>query len=257
MLERAALHQSRFRTPGVAPDSRGVVLGQRGLVLFSSIDRLVSFFRGYGDEGSLDEILPAMQIRTVITPLRAREVLLTIQAESSYRMDRVAGIAKLAGGLVFTGTSRHYVKYRDANSPLGYDVQELLDQPADLVLYHGSFQQAYAFDRELAFRDLVMKLTPHRVPPSGRPPPTRLFVTAESGVGDALVRYLFRWQVRASCALAEWGSQSAFEDAPRKLYLFEMEETPDRKSTRLNSSHLVISYAVFCLKKKKIQYRDA
>src|SRR5256885_3970677 len=28
----------------------------------------------------------------------------------------------------------------------------------------------------------------------------------------------------------------------------------DRKSTRLNSSHLVISYAVFCLKKKKIVY---
>src|SRR5256885_5529704 len=29
--------------------------------------------------------------------------------------------------------------------------------------------------------------------------------------------------------------------------------TGDRKSTRLNSSHLVISYAVFCLKKKKTQ----
>src|SRR5256885_8347689 len=28
-------------------------------------------------------------------------------------------------------------------------------------------------------------------------------------------------------------------------------EPADRKSTRLNSSHLVISYAVFCLKKKK------
>src|SRR5256885_12355904 len=28
----------------------------------------------------------------------------------------------------------------------------------------------------------------------------------------------------------------------------------DRKSTRLNSSHLVISYAVFCLKKKKNKY---
>src|SRR5436190_12240384 len=27
--------------------------------------------------------------------------------------------------------------------------------------------------------------------------------------------------------------------------------SPDRKSTRLNSSHTVISYAVFCLKKKK------
>src|SRR2546426_8780123 len=31
---------------------------------------------------------------------------------------------------------------------------------------------------------------------------------------------------------------------------------PDRKSTRLNSSHLVISYAVFCLKKKKKQHDD-
>src|SRR5205807_10558765 len=30
-------------------------------------------------------------------------------------------------------------------------------------------------------------------------------------------------------------------------------EAIDRKSTRLNSSHLVISYAVFCLKKKKKQ----
>src|SRR5256885_11500781 len=30
----------------------------------------------------------------------------------------------------------------------------------------------------------------------------------------------------------------------------------DRKSTRLNSSHLVISYAVFCLKKKKKTHND-
>src|SRR5258708_18958157 len=28
--------------------------------------------------------------------------------------------------------------------------------------------------------------------------------------------------------------------------------SPDRKSTRLNSSHQIISYAVFCLKKKKL-----
>src|SRR5205807_4597581 len=30
----------------------------------------------------------------------------------------------------------------------------------------------------------------------------------------------------------------------------------DRKSTRLNSSHLVISYAVFCLKKKNIMSQE-
>src|SRR2546426_8918270 len=32
---------------------------------------------------------------------------------------------------------------------------------------------------------------------------------------------------------------------------FPIDVKEDRKSTRLNSSHLVISYAVFCLKKKK------
>src|SRR5256885_12094823 len=41
-------------------------------------------------------------------------------------------------------------------------------------------------------------------------------------------------------------------EAP-KLVFRDISEHPDRKSTRLNSSHLVISYAVFCLKKKKQQ----
>src|SRR5437899_12323649 len=37
------------------------------------------------------------------------------------------------------------------------------------------------------------------------------------------------------------------------LHLFRTDSQRDRKSTRLNSSHLGISYAVFCLKKKKNQ----
>src|SRR5260221_5211473 len=36
------------------------------------------------------------------------------------------------------------------------------------------------------------------------------------------------------------------------FFLLYRRELQDRKSTRLNSSHTVISYAVFCLKKKKI-----
>src|SRR5947208_10352760 len=35
-----------------------------------------------------------------------------------------------------------------------------------------------------------------------------------------------------------------------------VERRRDRKSTRLNSSHQIISYAVFCLKKKKKQKKD-
>src|SRR2546426_2963332 len=42
----------------------------------------------------------------------------------------------------------------------------------------------------------------------------------------------------------------AGERAPQ-LLATSRDKPTDRKSTRLNSSHLVISYAVFCLKKKK------
>src|SRR5256885_6757970 len=38
----------------------------------------------------------------------------------------------------------------------------------------------------------------------------------------------------------------------RCRFAVQFRSSPDRKSTRLNSSHLVISYAVFCLKKKKL-----
>src|SRR5436190_17807165 len=43
-------------------------------------------------------------------------------------------------------------------------------------------------------------------------------------------------------------TQASFELAGKRLGADVMK---DRKSTRLNSSHTVISYAVFCLKKKK------
>src|SRR5690606_1231645 len=47
-----------------------------------------------------------------------------------------------------------------------------------------------------------------------------------------------------------------FENYPQVHQIIELPKKPlkefgDRKSTRLNSSHVKISYAVFCLKKKK------
>src|SRR5688572_4289253 len=39
------------------------------------------------------------------------------------------------------------------------------------------------------------------------------------------------------------------------IALFDAYKSSDRKSTRLNSSHSQISYAVFCLKKKKKKYK--
>src|SRR5256885_4124453 len=76
-----------------------------------------------------------------------------------------------------------------------------------------------------------------------RPPRSTLFpytTLFRSGVGQ---------RVRA-CALLR-GSEHAQHYARR----LGCGAGRDRKSTRLNSSHLVISYAVFCLKKKKIKLK--
>src|SRR5215813_4248109 len=55
---------------------------------------------------------------------------------------------------------------------------------------------------------------------------------------------LFRSPRRSSC-LDAYVCDSSLNGASR-----------DRKSTRLNSSHVRISYAVFCLKKKKTPFQD-
>src|SRR5436190_13435484 len=54
--------------------------------------------------------------------------------------------------------------------------------------------------------------------------------------------------VRGRCGTAAAGSRDRRD---RDGLLPPGARRPDRKSTRLNSSHTVISYAVFCLKKKK------
>src|SRR2546426_8706335 len=66
----------------------------------------------------------------------------------------------------------------------------------------------------------------------------------------ALAAFLICAQ-RAFCA-ATMAARPAADSLPRRRREDRRRRTtPDRKSTRLNSSHLVILYAVFCLKKKK------
>src|SRR5260221_8187563 len=65
---------------------------------------------------------------------------------------------------------------------------------------------------------------------------TLVSLTRQGGVRKSIPPNSRRTQIR--------GSKSS-------LSLTEIVALSDRKSTRLNSSHTVISYAVFCLKKKK------
>src|SRR5438874_9584564 len=50
---------------------------------------------------------------------------------------------------------------------------------------------------------------------------------------------------------ANFGIVNVFDQRPPFVNRFDL-TSGDRKSTRLNSSHVEISYAVFCLKKKRI-----
>src|SRR3989454_4904668 len=58
-------------------------------------------------------------------------------------------------------------------------------------------------------------------------------------------------RVHFSDAFHEELGRELLEHHPADAQPQRFEDLIDRKSTRLNSSHLVISYAVFCLKKKK------
>src|SRR5256885_7974251 len=71
-----------------------------------------------------------------------------------------------------------------------------------------------------------------------RPPRSTLFPYT------TLFRSICCWWGTLSFSIARYSGEVRYRcTSPRSL--------ADRKSTRLNSSHLVISYAVFCLKKKK------
>ncbi len=216
MIERVVLHQSRFRTPGLVPDARGVALGPLGLVLLQSTERLVSFLRAAGEEGALDELLDAMRILQVLSPLRTREMVVEVQSSSSHRMDRIASVARLIGGMVFTGSGRHFVKYRDAQAPFGYDAGDLLPDPGDLALYHDRFSQPYKLDRTVGVRDLILRLAPVHVPRSRVENPRALYALVRIGLGESVVGYLSRWNAPARVALVEWergGTASTVERA--------------------------------------------
>src|SRR5438132_3170559 len=81
-----------------------------------------------------------------------------------------------------------------------------------------------------------------RPPRSTLFPYTTLFRSPLGGVGEDRPRAL-----RHAGEVDLGDGERAASDEPD----VELPAGEDRKSTRLNSSHTVISYAVFCLKKKK------
>src|SRR5690554_7698629 len=78
-------------------------------------------------------------------------------------------------------------------------------------------------------------------------------VLAIEMVQDKASRTPYPWQERRGIRVYEYGlrHEALLRPLGSVVYFMPPYVITDRKSTRLNSSHVRISYAVFCLKKKK------
>src|SRR3712207_7449870 len=86
-----------------------------------------------------------------------------------------------------------------------------------------------------------------------RPPRSTLFPYTTLFRSGDVPRGPGRWPSSAGLLLVLLPPVEQARQPPFRQVQVDVDPLPDRKSTRLNSSHANISYAVFCLKKKKIQ----
>jgi hypothetical protein len=224
-LEHVAQGQTRFFTPGVAPDPRGILLGRFCLMTFATLEGAVSWLRLYSSEASLDELIASLTITKTRTALGSREIVVQIPAISSYAADRAARLARLVGGSMYTGTAKHYVKYRDDRSPYGYDAVDIGAMPpnADFVVHGDEFQQAYQREGELPFGKLLFRLSIRKLPGGEKLGPEdrgELYLAVAQGLADGIIRYLWRNRVEAQAGLFTPRPQSAFEDARERGYMW-------------------------------------
>src|SRR5207248_10197698 len=96
----------------------------------------------------------------------------------------------------------------------------------------------------------LFPLSLHDALPILAAPPAWWVAVFYVAIGVAVAFPVFRPPRRWAIALAVMWCAVALLFSGQGIAAFQRPKT-DRKSTRLNSSHRTISYAVFCLKKKK------
>lgn len=205
------------------------------MLLFPSYDRLVAFLAMYAERQVMDDLASSLRVELAKSALGTRELLVSFAVEGSERLDGIAEVARLAGAHVFTGGGRHWVAYRDAAAPFGYDVADVEAGDAPVILYHPAFRQAFAIERAVDLRALLLRLRPTRDPAAGRDAGPKLLL-AEWGLGAAMLHYLRRSDVAGRVALAEWPPASDLEDEPIRRYLFELPSVPARMVPLLQST---------------------
>src|SRR5690606_4330760 len=122
ILEPVAAGQTRFRMQGLAPDARGIAVGREALIVFESLDRLVSFLGAYSVEASLDDLLPTMTLERGHRTGGGTALLVRCEASDGYALDRLSRLAGAARSQLYAGSGSVFVRYRESRAPLGYDL---------------------------------------------------------------------------------------------------------------------------------------
>jgi hypothetical protein len=238
MLQRIALGQTRFNLPGLSADARGAVIGRQLVARFAAVDRLVSFLRLLSAEQSLDDLQPGFRIVYARGGAGTREAIVLLPAAPELG-DAVAQAVRLAGGQLFTGAGKHFVQFREARAPLGYDVEALVEAGAgaDLNLYGLEQTVGYRVESELPLSRLLLRLSLVRLHgQAARLPEGPIYLTARRGLGTVVAGMFHRaagyardvaGALRVAAALCESSAASAFSPGGA-FWIFRIERLPPR-----------------------------
>src|SRR5690625_3354402 len=159
------------------------------------------------------------------------------------QLGKKAGMAPRAFAEIIAGRLQHIavVKSVDIAGPGFLNIR--LDASAAGELARSIVESGAEFGRSDVNADQKVNLEFVSANPTG---PIHMGGTRWAAVGDSLARVL-------EATGAQVTREYYFNDHGAQIdrFVSSVLARIDRKSTRLNSSHVAISYAVFCLKKKK------
>ena len=217
---------------GLAPDARGIAVGRELLLVFSSIDWLVSFLGAYSDEASLDELIPTMTLEHARREGGGHAMLMRCAAADGYAVDRIARLCVAARGQLYTGTGSVFLRWRERDAPFGYDVVEpIVPSGEDVTVVEPShlahYQTLDRLDPVELIQRLQLRATP--MPLGGVSTDPELLgmremalVLVAAGLAERVLRYL--WQAEVPMA----GYHVQLDGDARPSLLLRLRQPPPR-----------------------------
>lgn len=226
MIERVSIEQHTFRTPGLFRDRRGILVAKRTLILFLSLDRAVAFLCACGEQGLLGELLSSLELHRVQNQSRSHEIALLLEVRSGRELDQLCGLARLGNARTYIGGRKHFVPFRDARGPAGYDTTSLDECDDDIVLYGARQNERLRWGRRLALADLVHQLELRKTVEQPVSVVEEALLWIPAGIIDQVRRYLLDRAVETEIAVAEVKSDSILDDGPMTANLLRLFAAP-------------------------------